>query len=62
MNNILRGAALVAQWRNSTELGNPAGPLFTGEFVEAEIVWEPSATLGCTRCSPCSGCVTHPCC
>ena len=32
---------LVAQWRNSAENNNPAGPLFAaGAFAEDDIVWD----------------------
>ena len=49
MNSRLRGSALVAEWRNSAGLDNPAGPLFTGEFAEADI-------LGETGCGPTACC------
>lgn len=64
MNKTSSGVEVVAQWRISAEFGNPAGPLFAaGEFAEADIVCITSEySFGCTRCSPCSGCVTHPCC
>lgn len=55
MNTTLRGSELVAQWRNNAELNNPAGPLFSGEFAEAEIVWEP----GCSSTGP--PCATPTC-
>ena len=60
MNNTLRGAELVALWRNGEERDNPAGPLFVaGEFAEADIVYDSG---GSTRCSACSGSAGHPCC
>jgi uncharacterized protein DUF6229 len=54
------GAEQVAQWRNSAERDNPAGPLFaTGEFAEAEI------TNGCGQCTryatDCSDSCRLPC-
>jgi uncharacterized protein DUF6229 len=61
MNDTSDGAALVAQWRNDGEQGNPAGPLFAaGEFAEADIVNATSEFI--TRCSGCSGSAGHPCC
>ena len=61
MNDTSDGAALVAQWRNDGEQGNPAGPLFAaGEFAEADIVNATSEFI--TRCSACSGSAGHPCC
>jgi hypothetical protein len=61
MNDTLRGSELVAQWRNNAELDNPAGPLFSGEYAEADIVSDPScsgSTLGAgtprsAGCGPC---------
>ena len=62
MNGTLSGDELVAQWRNSAELDNPAGPLFTGEFAEGDIAWEP----GCTGTQLCgtghSAGAGGPCC
>jgi hypothetical protein len=61
MNTTLLGSELVAQWRNNAELNNPAGPLFTGEFTEAEIVWDPSCGGTHAAGTPLSaGC--GPCC
>jgi hypothetical protein len=62
MNNTVSGAAMVAQWRNSAELDNPAGPLFTGgEFAPTDIVWDCTGG-GPTGCSQCSGSSPHQCC
>jgi hypothetical protein len=62
MNKALRGAELVARWRNSAELDNPAGPLFTEEFAESEIMVV-NATMTCTtrRCDDCSDSCRLPC-
>jgi hypothetical protein len=60
MNNILDGAALVAQWRNHGQ-DNPAGPLFAaGEFAESDIVNATSEFA--TKCSACTGSTGNPCC
>jgi hypothetical protein len=60
MNTTLLGSELVAQWHNNAELDNPAGPLFSGEYAEAEIVSDPSCgntvgagtplSVGCGQC------------
>jgi hypothetical protein len=55
MKTTLSGLELVAQWRNHAEANNPAGSLFSGEFAEAEIVWEP----GCSSTGP--PCATPTC-
>lgn len=61
MNDTLRGAELVAQWRNWEHQDNPAGPLFAaGEFAESDIV---NATAEFwTRCSSCTGSSPVHCC
>jgi hypothetical protein len=59
MNSTLRGAELVAQWRNSAEFDNPAGSLFSGPFAEADIISEPGVET--FPRTPCSACVTKPC-
>jgi hypothetical protein len=51
---------LVAQWRNNAELNNPAGPLFSGEYTEAEIVWDPSCSTWGAGTPKSAGC--GPCC
>lgn len=57
MNGTLTGADLVSLWRNGGD--SPAGPLFAGNFAEADIV---NATQFYTGYSSCSGSLTHECC
>jgi hypothetical protein len=46
--------AVVSEWRNNAEQGNPAGPLFaSGQFAQADIVcetWNGSGQCG-TACT-----------
>lgn len=44
---------LVARWRDDADADNPAGPLFTRRYAEAELV-APSifAWTGCSVCTP----------
>lgn len=58
MIGTLNGAQLVAQWRNGGD--SPAGPLFTGNFAEADIV--NATNMFYTGYSSCSGSLTHQCC
>ena len=54
--------ALVAEWRNSADESNPAGPLFSGgEFAEADIAGDFIHMTG--QCGTgCSGSRTRQCC
>jgi uncharacterized protein DUF6229 len=49
---------LVANWRTSAD-DNPAGPLFTTSFTEADLTSAPSLA---TACSSCSASRTRECC
>jgi hypothetical protein len=60
MNNTLKGAELVAQWRSDGKQDSPAGPLFaSGQFAEGDIV---NADAFPTACSGCSGSYHMACC
>jgi hypothetical protein len=53
---------VISQWRNEAGEGNPAGPLFSGAFAEAEIANESSIRTigGCG--TACTGSYTRYCC
>jgi hypothetical protein len=56
----LEGDDLIAAWRSQADENNPAGPLFAGgEFVEADIIGDVTASTCGTGCS---GSRTHYCC
>jgi hypothetical protein len=50
---LTRPEDLVAQWRTSGDEENPAGPLFSSPFAEAELTGVDAlyTTLGCSSCS-----------
>ncbi len=56
---LSRPEALVAQWRTNAA-DNPAGPLFSTPFTEAELTSAPS--IETRRPSICTGANTIPCC
>jgi hypothetical protein len=56
---LSRPEALVAQWRSSAT-DNPAGPLFSTPFAEAELASAPSVET--YRPTACTGANTIPCC
>jgi hypothetical protein len=61
MSDTSQGADQVAQWRNDANSSNPAGPLFNGEFAEADITADASAyTAFCG--SNCTWSITRYCC
>jgi len=55
MTNTLlsRPDALVDHWRASADGDNPAGPLFSHEYAEADLTTSPIAytTQGCSLCT-----------
>ncbi|MEO6503923.1 MAG: DUF6229 family protein [Jatrophihabitantaceae bacterium] len=55
---LTRPEALIAQWRTSGD-DNPAGPLFSSPFTEADLTI--SITAG-TNISVCTGSRTIDCC
>jgi hypothetical protein len=55
---LTRPEDLVAQWRTSTD-DNPAGPLFSNPFAEADLTTVISYV---TACSSCSASRTGECC
>ena len=62
MKDTLTGVELAAQWRDGGQQGNPAGPLFTSEFAEADITAEcmPGTKTNCG--TDCTGSITKSCC
>lgn len=66
MNGATQEANVVAQWRNSADAGNPAGPLFvSGEYAEADIVSDKQRATMFTLCgcgTACTGSQTLQCC
>jgi hypothetical protein len=58
----IQSAEVISQWRNEAGEGNPAGPLFSGAFAEAEIANESSIRTigGCG--TACTGSYTRYCC
>ncbi|MEO7263120.1 MAG: DUF6229 family protein [Jatrophihabitantaceae bacterium] len=57
---LTRPQALIAQWRSSGE-DNPAGPLFSTPFAEADLT-SISASHSFGTCSECTASRTASCC
>lgn len=49
----------ISAWRSDAGAGHPAGPLFSSEFAQADLVFE--SAEGCTA-SLCTGSCTMFCC
>jgi hypothetical protein len=59
---LTRSEELVAQWRTSPE-DNPAGPLFSTRFAEADLMRIELVTAFTTQgCSSCTASRTASCC
>lgn len=56
---MTRAEELVAEWRTSATSGNPAGPLFSTPFTEADLT---TAVTLATTCSSCTASRTAQCC
>ncbi|HEV2886135.1 MAG TPA: DUF6229 family protein [Jatrophihabitans sp.] len=57
---LTRPEALIAQWRSSGD-DNPAGPLFSTPFAEADLT-SISSTYTFGTCSSCTASRTSQCC